>query len=728
MTLTQQFLIISILPLSFLLMIVYLWSSKLKRGQLFGRWSLTLLAAAVWASSVLRYFGGVDFSSALTQSWGVVGKYALSFTALGILLTTLCLLSVPRRYGRAAGGVSLLLLLLALGLDRSIWPYTLPDFMLAGQVVSHFDLWAAVWIASWLEPVIAAWILAQQASVSVPQSLYRNQVHYWLLVLFLFFVGGALASVHQPGQSGWQQGGVLVVFLAAFTGTISIAHSHLPELQLALRQIANRISGTLIIFGLTWLALSFIVRVITDRPAGSPATGQELILLLAAAAFAVFFSLIYRLVNDLTRRLFLPGLGRREMVMSDYTNAIGNLPEPAQLGQLFLRIVQTTLVTDDAWFYTAEDGPAGKLILRPLAGLGSEPKETLDFEYDSPFALYLRQQPKPLVQYDIDTVGAFAKLSESEKSLLARLQRVLFMPLHAGNSLVGVLALGAKYTGESYDRRDFDLLQSLSEQSSPLLAQTQNLATLRQINDYVFRQNQIVAREKQHLRELSDLYAQFIQLISPDLRRPFVAINQQLQQLQEKAGEIDSNQSAEELSRHIAALKNPIDNLITLAARIQMRSGFDFELVRLDEITTSAIRNLRTMAEARRVKVEFNPDRTLPAVLGDEGQLLEAVQHLLHNAIKFNKIGGVVQLDCGIDGGNLYLHIVDTGVGIPDERLSKIWTGFRGLSQNGSNRGAGLGLALTRFIISAHGGSVQAQSKYGSGSVFSIHLPLVFED
>lgn len=728
MTLTQQFLFISILPLSFLLLIVYLWSAKLKRGQLFGRWSLTLLAAAVWASSVLRYFGGVEFTPALVQSWAVVGKYAFSFTALGILLTTLCLLSVSRSQGRVAGGIGLILLVAALALDPAIWPYRLPDFTLAQQTARHFDLWAAVWISSWVEPLVATWILTQQANVTLPQSLYRNQIHYWLTVLLLFLIGGALASVHQPGQPGWQQGGVLIVILAALTGTISIAHSHLPELQLALRRVLSRVSGTLIIFGLTWLALSLIVQVVTDLPPGTAATGQDLILLLAAAAFAVLFSMIYRLVNDLTRRLFLPGVSRRETVMSDYTNAIGNLPEPAQLGELFLRIVQTTLVTDDAWFYTADDGPKGKLILRPLAGLSSEPKETLDFEYDSPFAHHLRQNPKPLVQYDIDTVGAFSRLSEAEKSVLAGLQRVLFMPLHAGSSLIGVLALGAKYTGESYDRHDFDLLQSLSEQISPLLAQAKNLATLRRINDYVFRQNQILAREKQHLRELSDLYTQFIQLISPELRRPFNDINRQLQQLQEAGGEIGSNQPAEELGRHIADLKVPIDNLITLAARIQMRGSFNFELVRLDEITMSAMRNLRTMAEARRVKVEFNPDRTLPAVLGDQQQLMEAVQHLLHNAIKFNKIGGLVQLECGIDGGNMYLRVVDTGVGIPNERLDEIWTGFKGLSRNGSNRGAGLGLALTRFIVSAHGGSVDAQSKYGSGSVFSIHLPLVFED
>ncbi|HEX6384244.1 MAG TPA: HAMP domain-containing sensor histidine kinase, partial [Anaerolineae bacterium] len=355
-------------------------------------------------------------------------------------------------------------------------------------------------------------------------------------------------------------------------------------------------------------------------------------------------------------------------------------------------------------------------------------KDTVDFEYDSPFAHYLRLNPRPLVQYDIDTVGTFARLSESEKTLLNKLRRVLFMPLHAGNSLVGVLALGAKYTGESYDRRDFELLQSLSNQISPLLAQSQNLASLRQINNYVFRQNQMLAREKQHLRELSALYAQFIELVSPDLRRPFTVISKQMQQLEEKTGEIDPNQFINELNHQLVDIKTPIDNLITMAARIQMRSNFNFGAVHLHEITTTAIRNLRTMAEARRVKVEFSPDRTLPAVLGDEQQLLEAVQHLLHNAIKFNKIGGIVQIDCGVDGDDMYLRVVDTGVGIPDERLDQIWTGFKGLSRNGSKRGSGLGLALTRFIVSAHGGYVKAESKYGSGSVFSIHLPLVFED
>ena len=89
MTLTQQFLIISALPLSFIGMIVYLWRAQLKRRPLFLRWSLTLLSMAVWSSSVIRFLGGTTFSEVLIYNWGIVCTYALSFTAV-------CLRQLPR--------------------------------------------------------------------------------------------------------------------------------------------------------------------------------------------------------------------------------------------------------------------------------------------------------------------------------------------------------------------------------------------------------------------------------------------------------------------------------------------------------------------------------------------------------------------------------------------------------------------------------------------------------
>jgi len=186
MTLTQQFLIISTLPLSFLLMVVYLWRAGTARRQVLIRWTVSLVAATAWSSNVLRYYGGRTFSLSLVFTWGSISTHVFGLVAIAVLLTTFSHIAINRKYAQVAVVVSALLWLLSLALDASIWNYRFPNFLIADQEVRHFDMWASVWIASWLLPVVAAWILAQQENTKSPTSLYRNQVRYWLLFLACF--------------------------------------------------------------------------------------------------------------------------------------------------------------------------------------------------------------------------------------------------------------------------------------------------------------------------------------------------------------------------------------------------------------------------------------------------------------------------------------------------------------------------------------------------------------
>ena len=728
MTLTQQFLIVSILPLSFLGLAIYVWRSDVQRRPLRNRWIFTLVVTAVWASSVLRIYGGRSFSPALVYTWGTISWYIFSLSNFFLLLTTLAYFNVPRNRARMTIILSLTLLAITFGLDEAIWRYTIPSIPIINSItIRHFDIWSSVWVASWLMPVLASWLIVRQTQQNAPSSLYRNQARYWLLVLGIFIIGGLFVSIHQPDQPFWQQIGMLLILGASAIGSISIARGHMPDLRIATRHLLGRITGTLLVFGITWGFLSLIVWAISNRPIAN----LNLILILAAALFAGLFTLVYRFVNHWTTRLLLPDVSRQAIDLADYQNALAYVPETTQLGDIFIRNVQSTMMTKDVWLFLASDGPGGRLLLRPLTTSQEIILDPVDFAADSPFNLHLRQRPLPIMQIDIDQLTDFDPLSERERTILMQWQRVLYVPIQAGTRLIGMLALGAKETGDMYSRQEMETLQVMADQIGPFLVQTENIKRLHLLNNYAARDNQQLAREKQHFSELNQLYGLFIDLISPELRRPFPQIANHLRHLEAKSDSDNTlKQTTQDLSQQVKKVQASTEQLVTMASRIQKRGDFTFELVRLDDITLEAIRSLRTMADARRVDVNFEPDLALPTIMGDASQLQEAIRNLLHNAIKYNKIGGRVDLECVVEGNNLALHVNDIGVGISPQRMDTLWSGFSGLTRQNGHRGtgAGLGLPMTQFIIAAHGGKVTAKSSYGSGSTFSIYLPLLFEE
>ncbi len=725
MTLTQQFLILSLFPLSFLGMLVYLWRFGTRRGNTLRLWSLTLVLGGLWASSVLRLFTGIRVSPQLVYTWGVVGDYVFSLTALAILLTTLQFLAAPKKQGVVLVAISGVILVASLILDPAIWGSYIPSFVLGGSRVRHFDLWAGVWVASWLLSLLSAWLLTRQVRRKLPLSLYLNQMNYWSLMLVLFGVGGMIAAVQAPGQPIWQEIGLLFVVPAALLGTLSISRSQLPDLNLALRLLLRQLVGILIIFGLTWLVLWGVVQGLNEWLTG---VNDNLLLVLAAAVFAALFTPTYRMVNRFTERIFLP-VGRQvELADEEYRHLLSALPEPKQLAGAFVGMLQGRLTVNEVWLFVPEDGPGGGLLLRPFATRGSDPPTLMQFAADSPFTRTMREQRHPLMQHDIDILRDFRELDRAEREMLDGWQRALYIPMFAGDVLASVLVLGTKQGGLPYNQADVALLMRMTEQFGPLLVQARNMANLQQVNDFVFAEKQALAHENRQLLALVRLYGRFLERISPDLKRPLHHVSEQLASL---PGSID-DAARQVLQTQLHHLEDPLDRLVQTAVRLQNRDKFQFAKVRLDDIARTAQRRLQTMAEARQVHVDFDTHAKLPPVLGDPDQLTEAVQHLLHNAIKFNRVGGVVNITCGTAGGDVYLRILDQGVGIPEEQLDDLWVEFPALltPQNNGNgkRPARLGLTLAQFVVRAHGGRLEAESKYGSGSAFTLYLPLEFTE
>jgi signal transduction histidine kinase len=110
-------------------------------------------------------------------------------------------------------------------------------------------------------------------------------------------------------------------------------------------------------------------------------------------------------------------------------------------------------------------------------------------------------------------------------------------------------------------------------------------------------------------------------------------------------------------------------------------------------------------------------------VRGDPARVLQVFSNLVGNALKFTPPGGMITVSAVAGDGNVLCAIADTGSGIPPEEMPRIFGKFW-QSKRGDHRGVGLGLAIARGIVEAHGGSIGVRSEVGKGSVFSFSLPV----
>jgi two-component system phosphate regulon sensor histidine kinase PhoR len=133
---------------------------------------------------------------------------------------------------------------------------------------------------------------------------------------------------------------------------------------------------------------------------------------------------------------------------------------------------------------------------------------------------------------------------------------------------------------------------------------------------------------------------------------------------------------------------------------------------------------MRPQAERRRIALRatvLEPQ----TVMADRDRLLQVLTNLLDNAIKFTPEGGVVEVAVRGRRGGVDVEVSDSGRGIPDEALPRIFDRFYRVERSRSREegGTGLGLAIAKHIIDAHGGQISAGSRVGRGSVFTVHLP-----
>ena len=231
------------------------------------------------------------------------------------------------------------------------------------------------------------------------------------------------------------------------------------------------------------------------------------------------------------------------------------------------------------------------------------------------------------------------------------------------------------------------------------------------------------------LTELSQLKSNFLANVSHELRTPLTHIKGYLDLLSEESlGFLTTEQTkaVEVMLRAENRLEILIEELIQFSIASSGTFDLKLELVNLFEVTQSALIKIRESATQRSITIrEIIPSTTL-MVKADRSKLWYVLTELLDNAIKFTPSGGVVQISLVSDDTLVNVAIQDTGIGIAKERLHELYEPFHQLDGSISRRygGVGLGLAMVRKIVEAHGSSIEVTSIEGKGSRFSFRLPL----
>ncbi|MDD5189824.1 MAG: ATP-binding protein [Dehalococcoidales bacterium] len=228
------------------------------------------------------------------------------------------------------------------------------------------------------------------------------------------------------------------------------------------------------------------------------------------------------------------------------------------------------------------------------------------------------------------------------------------------------------------------------------------------------------------LLNLQTMRRELVGNISHDLRTPIAGIKVMVETLQD--GAIDDKKAAADFLKRIEA---EIDRLTQMVAELTELSHIDAgatdlkrEPANLNELVNDSISQLQPLADRQRVTFKTALNTDLPAVKIDKERLAQTITNLIHNAIKFNRIGGSVTVATTSDDRMVSVAIMDTGIGIAREDLSRIFDRFYKVDKSRSNRGSGLGLAIAKHTIESHGGSIQVQSEEGKGSTFTFTIPV----
>lgn len=283
------------------------------------------------------------------------------------------------------------------------------------------------------------------------------------------------------------------------------------------------------------------------------------------------------------------------------------------------------------------------------------------------------------------------------------------------------------------------------QQTRQLQSETVELPTRHQYLQLVVVPDQhssgslLLVQDLTRIRRLETVRRDFISNLSHELRTPLASLKALTETLQDGALEDPpaAHRFVDQIQTEVDALTQMVNELLELSRIESAQFSLDRSFVAPHDLLASAAKRMSLQAERAGLTIRVECENNLPTVNIDFQRLEQVLVNLIHNAVKFTRAGGEITLFADIvplggsgigefpQGDAIRFAVRDTGIGIPEEAVSRIFERFYRVDKSRTGSGTGLGLSIARHTVEAHGGKIWAVSIERHGSTFYFTIPTI---
>lgn len=238
----------------------------------------------------------------------------------------------------------------------------------------------------------------------------------------------------------------------------------------------------------------------------------------------------------------------------------------------------------------------------------------------------------------------------------------------------------------------------------------------------------VVFQDVTELKQIENMKTEFISTISHEFKTPLTSLMMGTSIFTEGSlGEINSKQkevidTIKEDSEKLLALVN---DLLRLSKLEHDKSMFTFKSCNIKSIIQNSIKEFYNLAESKKIDLSYEVQKGLPTIRGDFEKLTWVINNLISNAIKYSLDQDKINVRAYKSDSKIYISVKDTGIGIPEDYLDKVFDKFIQIRpEDSENKGTGLGLSICKQIVEIHKGEIWCDSIFGEGSEFIISIPI----